>query len=170
MLRVGVATLLLTSLPVLAGEDLPSLPEILQHDFSVVTLDGETVLLATLLDSGHPVVIEFWATWCAPCRKSLPHLGKLKKDYGDRLVVVGLTVEDAGSDREKVRRFVEEHRISFPVAFAPAELFQVMNDRTDIAVPKLFVFDGDGALVRYIPRHSPATARKLRAAVARAVD
>lgn len=166
MLRVGLVTLLLASLPVAAGEEIPSLPEVLQRDFRVTTLDGETVPLATLLEPGRPTVVEFWATWCAPCRQSMPHLVELKDEYGDRLVVIGLTVEDPESDRDKVRRFAEEQRMSFPIAFAPDKLFQLMNDRADIAVPKLFVFDGDGALVRYIPRHSASTARKLRQAVA----
>lgn len=168
LLRAGILTLLLATLPVAAaGEDPPSVPEILQHGFRVVTVEGDTVPLAAFLDSGRPAVIEFWATWCTPCRKTFPELVKLKTKYGDRLVVLGLTVEDAESDVAKVRLFAEEHRVNFPIAFAPEELFQLMNRRPDIAVPKLFVFDGTGALVRYIPRHSAFTSRKLRSAVAR---
>jgi hypothetical protein len=59
--------------------------------------------------------------------------------------------------------------LNFPIAFAPDELYQLMNRRSDIAVPKLFVFAGDGSLVTYIPRHSPLTTSKLKSAVAQAV-
>jgi thiol-disulfide isomerase/thioredoxin len=161
--------LLVISTVAFAGEQPPSVPEILEHEFTVVTTEGDSVSLAELFDPSRPVIVEFWTTWCVPCRKTFPHLVDLKKEYGDRLVVLGLTVEDPEEDLVKVRKFVEEHGVNFPIAFAPDELYEFMNRRTDIAVPKLFVFDGDGSLVTYIPRHSPLTTSKLKSAVARAV-
>ena len=145
--------------------NVPDLSEISAKDFEVVTLEGDTIPFAKLIEGGRPVVIEFWATWCIPCRKTLPHLVELHERYPEDLVVVGLTVEEPTEDLEKVRDFVREQRVSFPIAFAPDELFQFMNDRPDVAVPKLFVFDETGRVVTYIPRYSPFTQRKLRAAV-----
>lgn len=169
MLRAGTLILLLTALPLAAAgpEDLPSLPEVAQQGFEVVTLEGDTVPLADLLQEGRPVVVEFWATWCAPCRKSFPHLAKMKDKYGARLVVLALTVEDPRADLTKVERFSQEYHAGFRIAFAPQELYRAMTHRSDVAVPKLFVFDADGALVTYIPRYSPLTSHKLRSAVAR---
>ena len=155
-----------------AGEptaELPEMPEILASDFEVVDLSGETVPLADLVEEGRPVVIEFWATWCVPCRKSLPHLVDLKEKYGARLVILGLTVEDPREDLDKVRRFAGDNEVNFPIAFATDDLFRFMTLRPDVAVPKLFVFDGKGHLVEYIPRYSPLTPRKIRTAVRRVV-
>ena len=69
---------------------------------------------------------------------------------------------------EKVREHVKREAIGFPIAFSSHELFQFMNERPDIAVPKLFVFDRDDELVAYVPRYSPLTSRKLKSAVRKA--
>jgi thiol-disulfide isomerase/thioredoxin len=148
----------------------PSLAQVVGHNFQVRTLDGGTAALADLIGSGRPLVIEFWATWCAPCRKTLPHLIQLKKDYADDLVVIGLTVEDPVTDASKVQAFIKEQNVNFPIAFAPDELFQYMNHRSDIAVPKLFVFDASGKLVAHVTRYSPFTPRKLESAVKEAMS
>lgn len=147
---------------------LPGLAELLNREESLVGLDGEAVPLRKLTGKDKPLVIEFWATWCAPCRKNLPHLASLQRKYGDRLVVLGLTVEDPASDMEKVRAYVQAQGVNFTVAFAPDSLFQFMNARPDIAVPKLFVFDAAGHTLAYIPRYSLFTRRKLESAVAQA--
>lgn len=163
-------TLLLILFATPGVAEVPStLQEIRDRGFEVVTTSGETVLFSSLVEPDRAVVIEFWATWCAPCHKTLPRLVELQRRYGDALVVLGLTVEDPVTDAAKVQRFVEEHGLDFRIAFAPPELFRFMNDRSDIAVPKLFVFDDRGGLVEYLPRYSPLTGVKLRSAVARAV-
>jgi thiol-disulfide isomerase/thioredoxin len=153
-----------------SAPEIPSLREVRARDFKVVDLNGSTIALASVLGNGQPSVIEFWATWCVPCRKTLPHLITLKRENHDSLAVVGLTVEDPAVDLQKVRSYAAEQGINFPVAFAPPELFQFMNNRQDIAVPKLFVFDGAGDTVAYIPRYSPFTGRKLESAVRLAVS
>jgi thiol-disulfide isomerase/thioredoxin len=145
--------------------DLPDLGEVLARGFEVVTPESETVPLATLIGSGRPVLIEFWATWCTPCRRTLPHLVELYKQHAEDITIVGLTVQDPAKDQQKVRDFVSEQRVEFPIAFAPDGLFEYMNDRPDVAVPKLFVFDEFGELVTYIARYSPFTPAKVRQAV-----
>jgi thiol-disulfide isomerase/thioredoxin len=170
-----VAALALCAMLVLTAasspeSQVPSLAEIRARDFKVTLLDGTTVPLGTLIGNGEPLVIEFWATWCAPCRKTLPHLVALKRAHGDSLVVLGLTVEDPKTAMEKVRDYARSEGVNFSVAFAPRELFQFMNSRPDIAVPKLFVFDRAGTTVAYIPRYSPFTGRKLDSAVKKALS
>jgi thiol-disulfide isomerase/thioredoxin len=142
----------------------------MKRDFQVTTLDGASVPLASLIGVNRPLVIEFWATWCAPCKKTLPQLIALKEAHADNLTVIGLSVEDPTDDLEKVRAYVHAEGVNFSVAFAPPELFQFMNSREDIAVPKLFVFDSQGNTIAYIPRYSPFTGRSLRAAVEKAVS
>lgn len=63
---------------------------------------------------GKPYVLEFWATWCPPCRTSIPHLNELNKKYKDRgLTFIGATDED----RQTVRNFVKDVPIEYAVAF-----------------------------------------------------
>jgi thiol-disulfide isomerase/thioredoxin len=145
--------------------EVPTLAEIREHGFMVTDLDGSAIPLSSLVGDGKPLVVEFWATWCAPCRKTLPTLLALQRKYGDELVIVGLSVEDPDADMSRVQEYVKREVVNFPIAFSSRELFQFMNSRPDIAVPKLFVFDSGGSLVSYIPRYSPFTSRKLKSAV-----
>src|SRR5438067_20878 len=66
---------------------------------------------------GHPVVLDCWATWCAPCKSSMPHLSAIQSRYRDRgLVVLGLSMDD--EDPQLVRRFADRLGIPFRVAVA----------------------------------------------------
>lgn len=83
--------------------------------FTVRDLDGRTVRLQDL--RGKPVVLDFWATWCAPCRVSMPELDTLQDQYAEEgLVVLGLSLDEDGPD--KVRRFVDKLGVKFRVALA----------------------------------------------------
>src|SRR5215467_10994528 len=69
----------------------PTLDQLKAKNFTVTTLDGERVSLNSLLGEGKPVLLDFWATWCGPCRMEIPHLKALNKKYGkDGLVVIGM--------------------------------------------------------------------------------
>ena len=83
--------------------------------FSVRDLDGRTVRLQDL--RGKPVVLDFWATWCAPCRASMPDLDALQEKYAEQgLVVLGLSLDEDGT--APVKRFVEKLGIRFRIALA----------------------------------------------------
>jgi len=89
--------------------------------------------------AGKVVLVEFWATWCPPCRGTLGWLGELKKRYGDRLVVVALALE---SEEVNVRRVASEMRLSLRWAMGSPEVARAFGDVS--AVPTLFVFDREG--------------------------
>lgn len=83
--------------------------------FAVRDLEGRTVRLQDL--RGKPVVLDFWATWCAPCRVSMPELDALQDEYAEQgLVVLGLSLDEDGPD--KVKRFVDKLGVKFRVALA----------------------------------------------------
>lgn len=83
--------------------------------YTLVTLDGDTIRSTDL--SGKVVVLNFWATWCVPCRLEMPSLEKLhERHVADDLVVLGLSV-DVGSTRT-VRAFLRERGITYPVGRA----------------------------------------------------
>jgi thiol-disulfide isomerase/thioredoxin len=164
---VAAAALLLISEKAIAAA--PSLREVRARNFEVVSMTGERVPLADLLPEGRPVVVEFWATWCAPCRKTVPLLVELfaRHEQGD-ISILGLNIENPVNDLDKVRKFLSDEGVSYPVAFASQELFEFMNEQDEPGVPKLLVYDTSGNLVEHILRYSPFTKRRIRKAVRRA--
>jgi len=162
------ATLLF--LTAIASAAVPPLVEVRGRNFEVITVEGKRVPLADLLPPGRPAVVEFWATWCAPCRKTIPHLVELSRRYPDKLTVLGLTVENPDKDFERVRKFVSEEGVTYPTAYASRELFQFMNQRELVGVPKLLIYDASGGVVEHILTYSPFTNRRIESAVNRAIS
>jgi len=79
-------------------------------NFKLNTLDGTTVELNKL--RGKPVFIDFWATWCGPCRRALPHTQKLAEKYGKDAHILAINLRE---DPETVRQFVESNNYTFTV-------------------------------------------------------
>jgi len=89
--------------------------------------------------AGHVVLVEFWATWCPPCRSALQWLGDLKQKYGDNLAVLALAVE---SPEDQVRATAKSLSPSLRAAVADAATGRAFGDIT--SVPTMFVFDRSG--------------------------
>ena len=106
-------------------------------DFQVTTLDGKPLSKTDL--AGRVVLVEFWATWCPPCRGTLGWLGQLQKRYGDKLAVVAISVE---SQEEKVRKLVEELGLPLTWVHGTPEIARSFGDVS--AVPTLLLFDRSG--------------------------
>ena len=98
----------------LTGEAQESAPA---PDFTVYNADGSTVALSE--KQGKPVFINFWATWCPPCRSELADINKAYATYGDRIefMMVDLTDGYNGEDQPTVEAFVAENGYTFPVYF-----------------------------------------------------
>lgn len=87
-------------------------------DFELETLDGETVKLSDL--SGKKVLLNFWASWCGPCKAEMPHMENFFKEKADQhnveIIAVNMTQsEKIGDKREKVEKFREEYGLTFPI-------------------------------------------------------
>jgi thiol-disulfide isomerase/thioredoxin len=96
------------------------------------------VTLKTL--RGKPVVVEFWATWCGPCRKTIPHLAELHKKYKDSgLVIVGLTDEP----KDKVEEFTKKIEMPYVVGYGS----NTSDDYNVKAIPQAFVVNAEGKIV-----------------------
>ena len=102
---------------------------------SVTDLDGKP--LTDL--AGRVVVVEFWATWCPPCRSTLAWLGDLKRKYGNRVAVVAVAIE---SEEAAVRKLTGELKLPVHWVMGTPDLARSFGDIS--AVPTLFVFDRDG--------------------------
>jgi thiol-disulfide isomerase/thioredoxin len=113
--------------------------------FAVRTADGRTLRLSEL--RGRPVILDFWATWCAPCRASMPLLSELQGRYASRgLFVVGLSVDD-GLPQE-VQRFADRLKLRFPVAMASEGM---LDDYGPIrSIPTTIFIDRRGRIVRRV--------------------
>jgi peroxiredoxin len=113
-------------------------------DFQLGDLDGRQVRLSDL--RGQVVLLNFWATWCPPCKAEMPDLQALYRDQGaaHRFVVVGVDVEE---DRAVTQAFARQFGLSFPLLVDSAG--QVSNDHYGIrALPTSLIIDRDGK-VRY---------------------
>lgn len=117
-------------------------------NFSAPGLDGKVVDLRAY--RGHPVIVDFWATWCGPCRRQIPELVALYKKYNKSrgLVVIGVSCDLIQGDGVKaVAPFVEEFRINYPIAMADEQLV----DRLGIeGIPTTLFIGTDGRLVSRI--------------------
>lgn len=107
--------------------------------FDLASLAGPRVSLDSL--RGRPAIIDFWATWCAPCVRQIPVLNALKDKRGDEVAVIGISVDVDGA--EAVAPFAEEHGIEYTVLFGDEALAQDFGAR---GFPTLFVLDADGAI------------------------
>ncbi|HEV8117836.1 MAG TPA: TlpA disulfide reductase family protein [Thermoanaerobaculia bacterium] len=105
---------------------------------NLTDLDGKPLTKESL--AGKAVLVEFWATWCPPCRGTLAWLGDLKKRYGDRLTIIAIAVE---SDEAAVRKVAADTKLPLVWAMGTPDLARSFGDTS--AVPTLFAFDQKGA-------------------------
>ena len=117
------------------GPELASLPA-----FTLTDLEGKAVGRDEL--KGRVVAVEFWATWCPPCRGTLGWLRELKGRYGDRLAVLAVAIESEEADVGKVAQGLGP---AVRFAMGSPEVARAFGDVT--AVPTLFLFDGQGRTV-----------------------
>lgn len=116
-------------------------PPALNVDF----IQGEPVSLEGAIGK-HVIVVEFWATWCGPCRHTIPHLNALQNEYGDRgLVVIGISNEDEATVRPYMEEMAEEmaYRIALDRADTTNSRFFGGFGR-ESAYPTAFILDGNG--------------------------
>jgi thiol-disulfide isomerase/thioredoxin len=93
---------------------------------------------------GKVALIDFWATWCPPCRKEIPHFNRLYARYLDQgLIIVGLALDD---DEAKVARFNRQLPIEYPVALASKEVQQLFGGIE--VYPTAFLMDREGKMIK----------------------
>lgn len=132
----------------------PSTPDVLKvgekaPDFTLETLSGESVTLSEL--KGQKVFINFWATWCPPCKEEMPEMEKFQQAYGDEvaLLAVNGTAGEKGVGRkekiESVRSFVHERNFTFPVLL-DMELNVTSEKYQVISIPTTYFIGSDGVV------------------------
>jgi thiol-disulfide isomerase/thioredoxin len=111
-------------------------------DFKLDDLDGKPLTLAST--HGKVVLLNFWATWCGPCREEIPDLIALQTKYKDSLQIIGLSVDD--DDASVVKKVVDQTGINYPVAMSSAEVRMAYGGIG--ALPTSFVLDSEGRVVQ----------------------
>jgi thiol-disulfide isomerase/thioredoxin len=114
-------------------------------NFHLREIDGSWIDLSKF--RGHPVIVDFWATWCPPCRRQIPELMDLYKRYHKAagLIVVGVSVDSVqGQGVQAARDFAQELAINYPIVMAtPA----VLDNFGIFALPTTFFIGRDGRIV-----------------------
>jgi peroxiredoxin len=107
-------------------------------DFTVTNVDGQQIKLGDL--KGRRVVIDFWATWCPPCLKEIPHFDQLSRETPhDDLEIIGISVEDPAV----VKKFAKEHNLPYSIVSAadlPSPFGEVQK------IPTTFIIDRHGII------------------------
>lgn len=133
-------------------------------EFSLPDLDGNTRAFSEW--DGRLTIVNFWATWCAPCRREIPVLIDIQAEHGDDLAVLGVAIDDM----DAVRAYVEEMEFNYPTLVGQSDAIQVaraFGNRVG-ALPFTAIVDADGA-IRWI-HAGEFNAEELDAALAPLLD
>lgn len=113
----------------------------LAPDFTLKLTGGKDIKLSD--HKGKIVIIDFWATWCPPCRRSIPDLIDIQKKYEKDVVIIGISLDTETKD--EVVPFVKYFGINYPVAYANMEVYQAYGNVETI--PTSFIVDRSGQIV-----------------------
>jgi len=126
-------------------------------DFTLMDQNGNEHTLSDY--KGKVVFINFWATWCPPCKKELPDIEELYKEYNlnqDEVVFLGITnpasaayPNNTDSEKDEIIAFIEENEYTFPTLFD--ETGEVLKNYNISAFPTTFMIDKEGNVVGYVP-------------------
>ncbi len=122
-------------------------------DFTLTSIDGEEITLSKL--KGTVVILDFWATWCPPCRKSIPVFVEMYKKYHEQgFIVLGISTEE----KSVLTKYRDENNIPYPILLGTnevARLFEVS------AIPKIFILDKNGDVRRTQVGFAPELEQKF---------
>src|ERR1041384_65571 len=139
------------------------------EDFVVRTVDGRTIRLSAY--RGKVVVMDFWATWCPPCRQETPQLARIARENRERGVeVVGLHIDDRGrSSPDAIRKFIDTYGIEYTVGLATDDMFTSYLGTADDTIPQTLVFGRDGRVIKHLIGYDQSHGKVLDEAVNQAL-
>ncbi len=153
-----VTLLLVSGLGVVFAQDAETAP-----DFTLENLNGDDVRLSDVLADG-PVLLDFWATWCRPCKKALPKFAAIYEDYKDQgFTLLAISVDDTRS-MSKVKPYILGNNWEFPVLYdTNSEVLKQYRGRT---VPHAVLVDSDGSIIQTWIGYHPGEEDEIRAKLA----
>lgn len=156
-LLLAIAGLLLSTEPAAAvlqkGDKAPAI--------KMTTMSGQPISLNNY--KGYVLVMDFFATWCIPCKESIPHMNSLNRKYGKQgLQILGVSV-DEGNERE-VKSFIGERKISYPVAIADEDMQTEYGLRS---IPTVYVINKKGMVAEKYQGYSDQTGKAMEETIKR---
>lgn len=129
-------------------------------------LNGQQFSLAGL--RGKVVVLDFFAVWCGHSREHVPTMVKIKEAERDgQLQIIGLAVKDRESPEDRVKKFIQDMKISYPVGMIADPTFTDYIESKDIGVPQTLIYARDGRLAAHYSGHDDRIAAAINAAITR---
>lgn len=116
-----------------------------QWDFKLKDLEGKDVSLASFRDPNKVVLLNFWATWCGPCKAEIPGFVRLQEKYRDKLTIIGYSVDDTA---DLAKKYAAEYKMNYPIVLG--------EGREDVqeaygpiwGIPASFIISKDGKVCR----------------------
>ena len=159
LLLAAAATMALAALAACGSSDEPSAPAAPDGALGVPdieisayqgqdTLGGDTVLLSSVVEQGKPIVVNFWAALCAPCRAEMPEFQHVYEERGDEVTIIGIDIgpQQFLGTREEGQALLTELGVTYPAGTTFDET--VARGFEIVGMPATFFIAADGALVR----------------------
>ena len=119
--------------------------------FTITDIDGKKISLGSM--SGKVVVLDFWATWCAPCKASTRELEKLNEKYKDRnIVILGISMDEGKSAVERVKEFAGNNGLTYRMLIDDGLVSKAYSVRN---IPALFILDRQQRIIKIYPGYLP---------------
>ena len=114
-------------------------------DFKLKNVEGKEVALASFKDSGKVILLNFWATWCGPCKAEIPGFIELQQKYKDKLTIIGYSVDDTA---ELAKKYAAEYKMNYPILLGEGRE-DVQDAYGPIwGIPASFIISKDGRVCR----------------------
>ncbi|HDL65102.1 MAG TPA: TlpA family protein disulfide reductase [Proteobacteria bacterium] len=125
-------------------------------DFNLKKLEGGTIKLSDY--RGKVIILDFWATWCPPCRKEIPDFVELQKEYGDKgLIILGISLDQ--NPKQALPAFIKKYKVNYPILLTDGKVDKSYGGVTGI--PTTFIIDRKGEIYKHYvgfrPKHVFAT-------------
>ncbi|WP_101843980.1 TlpA disulfide reductase family protein [Halobacillus sp. Marseille-P3879] len=111
-------------------------------DFELQNLEGDEVKLSSL--RGEKVFLNFWATWCPPCKEEMPEMERFHKEFGDEVTILAVNATDSESSISDVHDYIEEEGYTFPVLLDRKG--DVTSDYQAMSIPTTYFIGTDGVV------------------------
>ena len=148
--QLALACALLVALAACGGgqaqEPTPSASLLPSTPTALPSMDASTFAAMIAQQRGTPVVVNFWASWCPPCREETPDLVAAHDRWGDRVRFIGVDLSD---DRDGATSFIGDYGVAYPSVFDPTNAIAVAYGL--FSPPATLFFDADGTLVETVP-------------------
>lgn len=134
-------------------------------NFKIIKVADEKTLALSDYD-GKVVIIDFWATWCPPCKVAIPSMNKLYDAYnGQGLEVIGITVDSirGDSDKDKLKQFIEKFAMKYPIAYASNEVRAIFGGIPSI--PTVFILSKEKKVIKSYAGFSAAVEKEIEETV-----